>query len=201
MRQVEFLKKLKALDKPYFTVSDLQMVLGQAREAARKDIHRFVKRGVLKRIGKNVYVSPFSSYDIEEIAASVYAPCYLSFESALSKYGVLGQVPYTITFATTRRSKKLMLENLEIEFRRLKPELFFGYKLIGKLPIAEPEKALLDELYLVSLGKAKLDLKEASLRELSFEKTKRLGEKFPATVQKKLTELKPRWKEVTSTVR
>lgn len=184
MKQVEFLKKLKKLNKSYYTVSDFQMILGQNRATTRKKTHSFVKSGILKRIGKNVYVVPLFSYDLEEIAAYLYAPCYLSFESALSKYGILSQIPYTMTFATSRRSKKVVLDDQEIEYRRLKPELFFGYKLVKGLPIAEPEKALLDELYLVSLGKAKIDFEELDLGELSSKKLKRMAQKFPATVQK-----------------
>lgn len=187
MKQIELLKKLKKLSKSYYTVSDLQMILGQSRATTRKEIHRLVKSEVLKRIGRNVYVSPLFSYDLEEIAASLYAPCYLSFETALSKYGILSQIPYTITFATLCRPKKITLENQEIEYRKLKPELFFGYKLVKGLLIAEPEKALLDELYMVSLGKAKLDFKELDLDKLSFKKLKKMAKKFPLVVQRKLS--------------
>lgn len=189
MKQVEFLKKLKGLDKPYYTISDFQMILGQSRPMTRKEIHRFVENKVLKRIAKNIYVSPLFSYDLEEIAANLYAPCYLSFESALSKYGILSQIPYTITFATSRRSKKITLENQEVEYRKLKLALFFGYKVVKGLPIAEPEKALLDELYMASLGKAKLDFEELDRREISSSKIKKMAKKFPLAVQKKISEL------------
>lgn len=201
MKQVEFLKKLENLGKSYLTISDLQMILEETRATTRRDAHRFVQRGILKKIGPDVYVSAFSSYEIEEIAGEIYAPCYLSFESALAKYGILGQIPYTITFATTRRSKKMDLGGREIEFRKLKPKVFFGYKFQRGLAMAEPEKALLDELYLVSLGKAKLDWDELSLKGLSFEKAKRMAEKFPLTVQRKLKKLAVNWGEVSLTVR
>lgn len=186
MKRIEFLKELKKLNKPYWTVSDLQMILGQSRAMTRKEIHRSAKSGILKRIGRNVYISPLFSYEIEEIAANLYAPCYLSFESALSKYGVLSQIPYTITFATLRRPKKITLENQEIEYRKLKLELFFGYQRVKGLPIAEPEKALLDTVYMVSLGKAKLDFAELDLRELSLGKVRKMAKKFPLVVQRKL---------------
>lgn len=200
MKQVDLLKKLKNLSKSYYTIADLQIIFQESRAAARKDVHRLVKQGVLKKIGRNIYLSPFSAYDPERIAADFYAPCYLSFESALAKYGISSQIPYTITFATPRRSKKITLGNQEVEYKRVKLGLFFGYKLAKGLPIAEPEKTLLDQLYMVSLGKAKLDFEELDLHELSFRKAEKMARKFPKAVQKKLLELKPRWKEIPVTI-
>jgi len=189
MKRIEFLKRLKKLNKPYYTVSDLQMILGQDRAVTRKEIHRFAKSGILKRIGRNVYVTPLFSYDIEEAAANLHTPCYLSFESALSKYGVLSQIPYTITFATLRRPKKITLGNQEIEYRKLKHEFFFGYKRLENLLIAEPEKALLDELYFVSRGKAKIDIDELDLAEIDVEKLKTYSKRFPAYVRPLITQI------------
>ena len=200
MKQKDLLEKLKNLGKPYYTVSDLQIVFQESRAATRKDINRLVKREVLQRVGRNIYLSPFSGYDPERIAADFYAPCYLSFESALAKYGILSQIPYTATFATPRRSKKIILGNQEAEYRKVGRGLFFGYRLARGLPIAEPEKALLDQLYMVSLGKAKLDFEELDLHELSFKKAEKMARKFPKAVQRKLAGLKPCWKEIPVTV-
>jgi len=201
MKQVDLLKKLKNLNKPYYTISDLQTIFQESRAATRKDVYRFVKQGVLERVARNIYLSPFSAYDLERIAADFYAPCYLSFESALAKYGILSQIPYTLSFATSRRSKNISFENQEVEYKKLKPELFFGYELIKGVPIAKPEKALLDQLYMVSLGKAKLDFEELDLHELSFKKAEKMAQKFPKSVQKKLLELRLRWKEIPVTIK
>lgn len=35
----------------------------------------------------------------------------------------------------------------EAEFRQIKKDLFFGYRLEGDIFVAEPEKALLDDFY------------------------------------------------------
>lgn len=184
MKQIEFLKKLEDLRKSYFRMADFQIILGRSRRVTKVIVSRFVKGGVLKKIGRNIYISPLKEYNVEEIAADLYSPCYLSFESALSKYGILSQIPYTLTFATSTRSKKVILDGREVEYRKIKKELFFGYNFLGKLPLAEPEKALLDQLYMVSRGLASLDFKELDLREISKGKILKMAKKFSKKVQK-----------------
>jgi len=57
---------------------------------------------------------------VEKIAASLYMPNYLSFESSLSRYGILNLIPYTLTFATIRKTKRLTVEGRDVEFRQIK---------------------------------------------------------------------------------
>ncbi|MFH1979540.1 MAG: hypothetical protein ABII99_00635, partial [Patescibacteria group bacterium] len=57
------------------------------------------------------------------------------------------------------------------------------------LYIAIPEKALLDQLYFVSLGRAYLDYDELNLHELSKTKFLNLSKKFPVRTQKLEKEL------------
>jgi hypothetical protein len=40
-----------------------------------------------------------------------------------------------------------------VQFRQVKPELFFGYRTVDGVPTAPPEKAILDLAYLVDLGR------------------------------------------------
>jgi len=132
----------------------------------------------------------FQGLELERTANELYYPSYLSFESALSRYGILSQIPYTLTFATNRRSKKILLRDREVEYRQLKKEYFFGYKLEKGLYIAEPEKAVLDQLYMISKGKALSDISEWSLIGLKKGKLFQYSKYFPKTVQisaKKLT--------------
>jgi hypothetical protein len=76
-----------------------------------------------------------------------------------------------------------------VVYRHLKQELFFGFTHEEGLYVAEPEKALLDLVYLRSLGKAAIPSEEMDLRSLS-EKT--LGEyamRFPSRVSEVLEQL------------
>jgi len=189
MKQIAFLQKLKELGKSYYTVAEIQTVLGQSRPATKVTINRFIKAGILERLGRNVYVPALNGYNLEEIAIAFYTPCYISFESALSKYGILSQLPHTLTLATSRRSKKITLRGREVEYRRLKEELFFGYRFLDKIALAEPEKAFLDQLYFVSLGKATINFEDLDFSRLSEKKLLKLARLFPKAVQEKVQKL------------
>ena len=110
-------------------------------------------------------------------------------------YGILSQIPYTITLATTRRSKKMILDGAAVEYRQLKRDLFFGHRLEQGLDIAEPEKALLDALYLMKKGNLSLALEDLDVSSLSSGIVKSYASRFPRYVQAALTGLYPRMRE------
>lgn len=179
---IELIKKLQSLDKGYFTMADMEKVTGLPRESLKVALNRLTERGVLTRIKRGIYQLGFSPVDVPKVANQLYYPSYLSFESALSRYGILSQVPYTQTFATPKRTKRMTLWGTDAEFRQLKKELFFGYKMEDGMYLAEPEKALLDELYMVSRGKARIDIEELDLRDVNEKKLERYAAKFPSYV-------------------
>ena len=138
---------------------------------------------MLERLRRGVYHLALRPADVPRIANLLYMPSYLSFESALARHGILSQIPYAVTFATTRRPKRMTLGGTAVEFHQLRRDLFFGYTLENGLYVAEPEKALLDELYLVKRGKASLELSELRLDDLSLEKALAYATRFPPSVQ------------------
>jgi len=186
---IELIKKLKTLDKGYFTVADMQKITNLSRNSLKVTISRLIEKGVLTKIRRGIYQLVFSEINIPKVANQLYYPSYLSFESALSKYGILSQIPYTQTFATTKKSKKMTLLDTEVEFRQIKEELFFGYTMNAGIYIAEKEKALLDQLYMVSRGRGNLDIKELDLQNLDKDLFYKYSQKFPSYVKKQLDEL------------
>jgi len=77
-------------------------------------------------------------------------PSYISLNSALLFHGVIKQVPRCIECVTARNS--IAYDKLGIVYHKIPGGLFFGYKRqsMGKsyIFIAEPEKAVIDGLYL-----------------------------------------------------
>lgn len=179
---VDLIKTLASLDKGYFTSADLEKITGLAKNSLKVAVYRLVKNGLLVKIKRGVFQLAFNPIDVKKIANQLYYPSYLSFESALSQYGILSQIPYAQTFATPKRSKKITLWETQVEYRQLQKELFFGYVLANGIYIAEPEKALLDELYLVSRGKATINIAELDLRKIDKKKLKLYAQKFPSSL-------------------
>ena len=181
VRLVQFLSRL---DKPYLTVADLEKILGLERASLYVTLSRLVRYGVLERPRRGVYQLALRPGDVSRMANLLYAPSYLSFESALARYGILSQIPYTLSFATTRRSKRMTLGAAVVEFHQLRHDLFFGYTLEQGVYVAEAEKALLDELYLIRRGKTSLPLDDLRLTDLSSEKLLTYAVRFPPYVEK-----------------
>ena len=163
--------------------------------------HRLFQLPAIIRLRKNVYQLPDKIYEARKIAFQLYNPSYLSFESALSEYGILGQIPYTLTFATTNKSKKIILAPQEIEFRQIKKNLFFGYEAQNGIFVALPEKALADQIYFVSRGLAVLNFKELDLKNVSLKKFNSFIRRYPKSTQVLTKEIKPYFGKTAVTIK
>lgn len=88
------------------------------------------------------------------LAGSIYGPSYISFEYALSRYGLIPEAVYAVTCATFEKKKKKKYETPfgTFTYRMCHPRRFrwgFGScrRAIISIGSAEPEKALCDQLY------------------------------------------------------
>lgn len=189
MKTIEFIKALERLNKPFYTIPDIEKITGQSRKSLFVALKRLVERGVLERMGSGIYRLYSTLPSIERVAASLYMPNYLSFESALSRYGILTLIPYTLTFATTRKTKRFTVEGRDIEFRQIKRDLFWGYEMREGIYVARPEKAFLDLIYFVSRGKSSIDLDEIDMGKLSITKLRRISKKYPVYTKRYLTRI------------
>jgi len=184
-----FLKKLKEIDKSYYTLADLSKIYSGKKESLKVLLSRLTKKKRILRLKRDIYILPENFSQIEKIANQIYFPSYLSFESALSYFGILSQIPYTLTFATSLKTKKFTLLNTPIEYCQIKKELFFGYFLKDGLYIAFPEKALLDILYFVSLGKLKINLKNVDFLRIKKKKLFKYLDKYPLKTKNLVKEI------------
>ena len=88
----------------------------------------------------------------------------------------------------------MVMRDRSVIFRKVAKKLFFGYTLKDNIFIAEPEKALLDTLYLKSKGLTDLNEEELNLEDLSKDKFLKMSKKFPTNVQKEARRLAKRMK-------
>lgn len=128
-------------------------------------VQRLVRQGILKRLGKGFFAVAGTSLQEFTIANALYPPSYISLESALHFYGILLQTPRFITSVTPRRPRRFVIEGKEFTYAHIAPRLFQGFLRRGNFLIAEPEKALLDECYLIRKGKRRLDLEDLHLTQ------------------------------------
>lgn len=189
MKGIELLKALQKINKPFYTIADLEKVTGLQRNSLYVALKRWVAGGVIERVAQGIYLPMGSLISMETLAAQLYLPNYLSFESALAGYGILNLVPYTITFATPRKTKKSLLRKQEIEFRQISRDLFFGFEMKNGIYIASPEKAFLDQVYFLTRGKAAIDFDEIDTRKLSMKRLKDYVKSFPPYVRSQIEDI------------
>ena len=89
MKSIELIKKLQKINKPFYTISDLEKITLLPRNSLYVSLKRGVTEGIIERVAQGIYVPMGSTLSVENTAAQLYLPNYLSFESALSKYGIL----------------------------------------------------------------------------------------------------------------
>lgn len=188
MRKDIFVEKIELLAKDIFDISDVKKLFPDEVHV-NTAIKRLVDSGSIIKVARGIYMLRGHSFDVEKLATKIYYPSYISFESALSKYGIMNQGLYNLTLATTRHSKKITLMNVECDYSQLKPELFFGFNLAGGTYVAEPEKAVLDMLYLVTHGKRTKSTHEWHTEELDRDKLKKYLPPYGAVVKNALSDL------------
>lgn len=111
------------------------------------------EKGYITKIINGFYL--FTDVEIDEsvlmrIANVIYSHSYISFETALSYYGLIPEAVYQITSATTRKTKVFNTLQGSFGYRSISKNLFWGYTVNPEngFIIATPEKAILDYLYL-----------------------------------------------------
>lgn len=165
-------------------------------------VSRLVKAGILVRVTSSYYRLFSKPWNIENLATNLYYPSYLSLEKVVGDTGILNQKAYTYTFVTTRKTKKMTIEGQEVEFRQIIPDLFFGYFDAKGYYLAYPEKAFLDCLYFMSLGKGYLDFEELNLKLLQKKRLFSYLKKYPSRVKKLFeTKARPILNEISVTIK
>lgn len=162
-----FWKTIKEFPKLFYKLVDFEKIFRQDKITIQKSVERLIRAGVINRLMKDVYVLGDKPQDLAKIAGLLYRPSYLSFESVLFKHGVINQPAFGATFAATGKSKKLELSNGEFWFSQIKPELWWGFEQQDGIFTASPEKAIVDMLYLKSLGQRSFDTDEWYLKPVN----------------------------------
>lgn len=150
-------------------------------------LSRWARTGKLVRVKRDLFLFPDAEVDEFVVAHALRPPSYVSLESALSAQGVMPDVAIHTTSITTRPPATIRTLRGMFLYRHLKPELFFGFtkrqdpKSSLYYDIAEPEKALLDLVYVRRLRT--LASQRVNRGALDLKTLRRYGKNFPRWVQ------------------
>lgn len=140
-----------------FSSREFSLIFGVSPTKTKYFLESQTKKGFLCRLKRDLYALKAAMPSEEEISNALYRPSYISFEYALGKYNILPEMTYGITAATTKPTRIFTLKKKPFFFFKVKKEAFSGYSLVKegekKYLLADPEKALMDYLYFVTIGK------------------------------------------------
>jgi len=139
----------------------------------RNNFVRWTNKGLLIRLRQGYYTFPeykgkpdFALY----FANRIYRPSYVSLHTALAFYGMIPEAVVQITSVTSLKTSSFSNDFGEYNYKSVKDVLMFGYDLKpladGRaFQLAQPEKALLDLLYLYPFYNTGQELEDLRLDE------------------------------------
>lgn len=154
--QTKVIKKLKELNIFLFTPQDIRRIFNLSTRQSYNLLRQMQKQSFIYNLQKGKYLltefDSLNKYSIYTIASNLYYPSYISFISALSFYQLTDQLSKTIFLTVVISKPKFILQNTTLQFVKLSSNRFFGYRKEqnqeDEFFIAEPEKAILDCLFL-----------------------------------------------------
>lgn len=173
MKKQSILHYIKKINRSVFTTAELSAVSGKSLSTTTQALNRLEKQSVIFKVYRGIWAevthTPLSPYLIIPFLFDRHR-AYVSFISALHLYGIIEQIPQTITLSSTTHTKTITTTVGTFSVHQISPSFFNGfdwYKGKGDFLIAEPEKALIDCLYLAGYKKRQF----VHFPELHFPKT------------------------------
>ena len=158
-----------------------------SERVVRDALRRYEARGLLERVSTKIHINHFNQQFSPRDLVNVLRPrSYISHESALVERGIITQSPSILTCVTPGYPQSFSGKSVSIVYRKISPELYWGYEekatRYNKYLIAEPEKALLDWIYLNRQEGLPTPLDELQLQFLTPAKLRDYALRFPRTV-------------------
>lgn len=156
-----------------------------------KALSRLADRGLLSRVARGIYVNRLVRDAAgEDFIKLLRSNSYVSLESALSHWGLSTQSSVSLTCVTTGKPKEYRTPEFTITFRTISRRLYWGFvekqTRYSKYAIAEPEKALLDWIYLTLQTGLEPSLDEMEFKSIDKQKLAQYASKYPGTVRNTL---------------
>lgn len=149
MNAVRALETLRALDRPIVRTAEAAAVLGISGSNASHLLASLQEAGSVMRVtpGRWSVSGGPSPYLVASWLTDPF-PSYVSLYTALSRRGLITQIPRVIYVVSLDRTKTVLTPVGTYSVHRLPPELFGGFEERNGERIATAEKAVFDTLYL-----------------------------------------------------
>lgn len=156
MKYTRFLSVIRKNKLYIFTANDLVKYFpSSSQKTIQNQIQLWVERGLIIRLKRGLYQIQFPeggpALPDLYIANKLYAPSYISLETALSFYNFIPEVSAGVTSITTRQTRAFNNKFGYFKYSSCKNDVYCGYRIMPyegfEVYIAEKEKAIVDFVY------------------------------------------------------
>jgi predicted transcriptional regulator of viral defense system len=167
---------------------ELATKYGIAEAVVGNALRRQERRGLVEHVSRRLYVNKLAhDFSARELVGILRPDAYISLESALAEWGISTQSPSALTSVTTGFPRAFRTASVQIVYRHIAKKLLWGFEVKrtrhGSYRIAEPEKALLDWVYLQRQEGLPTAFDELDLKTVDWKKLYRYAGKFPRAVR------------------
>jgi predicted transcriptional regulator of viral defense system len=172
MRPAEAYADLSRMDRPIVTTREAATRWRTERGTAGRRLRTLEEAGLLRRLRRGLWaLDP----DIEPFVAAPFLtapfPAYVSFWSALSRHGMIEQIPRQVSVASLDRARQINTTIGVYDVHHLSAEVFGGFRgSEGRGYLAAPEKAVFDTVYVRAASGSAAFFPELALPE-DFDRT------------------------------
>lgn len=190
MTKKSILTVIKQLRRPVFTTNEIAALSSRPLSTTVEALKFLEKKEFIFKVYRGIWAESGN----KELSPYTVIPylfprhrAYVSFVSALHLYGIIEQIPQVITLASMVHTKIIRTKIGTFSVHRIAPSFFYGfdwYRGGGSFLIAEPEKALVDSLYLSTRKKKQFGhFPELYFsKSFSFKKAKAWAKKIPSPI-------------------
>lgn len=160
---MEILRLIQHNKLSFFTTNDILTLSGQTPPAATQALRRLAANKLITKVKHGIWENNLME-NINPFEAIPYFtapwPSYVSLYSALSDGMVIEEVPHIIYGITAGRAKRIQSPIGTFHIHHLPEHQIWGYEIkrtgTRNYPMADPEKAFLDLLYLSLIPRSSL---------------------------------------------
>ena len=185
MRFEELCKTLSEKKYYVFSLEDVCVFFPKEKKDTLKQyLSRWKKSGRVATLRKGLYELTFPERRVSSdmyLANKIYAPSYVSLDTALSHYSLIPEISMAVLSITPKPTRRFKNDHGLFVYRSVQPKAFCGYRIENHggvdILIAEPEKALTDFLYFNTLRAQRAQKVDLSSLRLNTKRLARLNRK------------------------